>query len=196
MGKDKFENEELIEFGFPEDIWFHVNSLSSAHVYIRMNEGEDFRSLPADLVMECCHLVKHNSIEGCKKEVVSVVYTPCPNLKKTADMAPGQVSFHNKKEVIKVKNVERGKDIVKALYKSKEEKFPDLRKLRQEKENKMMREQKVKNRLEKAAQNEVESERRAEAKKWEDARDDFDDEDNMVSNKDQAGEWDDEDDFM
>ncbi len=22
MGKDKFENEELIKYGFPEDIWF------------------------------------------------------------------------------------------------------------------------------------------------------------------------------
>ena len=36
MGKDKFENEELIRYGWPEDIWFHVDNLSSAHVYIRL----------------------------------------------------------------------------------------------------------------------------------------------------------------
>ena len=33
MGKDKFENEDLIAHGWPEDFWFHVDNLSSAHVY-------------------------------------------------------------------------------------------------------------------------------------------------------------------
>ena len=37
MGRDKFENELLIENGWPEDYWFHVDNLSSAHVYIRLN---------------------------------------------------------------------------------------------------------------------------------------------------------------
>ena len=36
MGKDKFENEDLIKWGWPEDVWFHVDDLSSAHVYLRM----------------------------------------------------------------------------------------------------------------------------------------------------------------
>lgn len=36
MGKDKFENEDLISYGLPEDVWFHVDKLSSAHVYIRL----------------------------------------------------------------------------------------------------------------------------------------------------------------
>jgi predicted ribosome quality control (RQC) complex YloA/Tae2 family protein len=36
MGKDKHENELLIQYGWPEDVWFHVDSLSSAHVYLRM----------------------------------------------------------------------------------------------------------------------------------------------------------------
>lgn len=40
MGKDKHENEDLIRYGFPEDVWFHVDNLSSAHVYLRMNRGE------------------------------------------------------------------------------------------------------------------------------------------------------------
>ena len=33
MGKDKYENEDLIKWGWQEDIWFHVDDLSSAHVY-------------------------------------------------------------------------------------------------------------------------------------------------------------------
>jgi hypothetical protein len=36
MGKDKFENEDLIRWGWPEDVWFHVDGLSSAHVYARI----------------------------------------------------------------------------------------------------------------------------------------------------------------
>lgn len=31
MGKDKYENEDLIKYGLPEDCWFHVDDLSSAH---------------------------------------------------------------------------------------------------------------------------------------------------------------------
>ena len=34
MGKDKFENEDLIKYGHDEDVWFHVERLSSAHVYV------------------------------------------------------------------------------------------------------------------------------------------------------------------
>jgi len=40
MGKDKFENEELIKYGLPCDVWFHVEGMSSAHVYLRLNRNE------------------------------------------------------------------------------------------------------------------------------------------------------------
>ncbi|KAH0832397.1 hypothetical protein J3R83DRAFT_13431 [Lanmaoa asiatica] len=36
MGKDKVENEDLIKYAWPQDVWFHVDKLSSAHVYLRM----------------------------------------------------------------------------------------------------------------------------------------------------------------
>ncbi|EGR31345.1 coiled-coil domain protein [Ichthyophthirius multifiliis] len=38
MGKDKYENEDLIKYGWDEDIWFHVDDLSSAHVYLRLKK--------------------------------------------------------------------------------------------------------------------------------------------------------------
>lgn len=41
-GKDKHENEILIQYSWPEDVWFHVDDLSSAHVYIRLNKGESW----------------------------------------------------------------------------------------------------------------------------------------------------------
>ena len=36
---------------------------------------------------------------GCKTARVNVVYTPFPNLKKTANMDVGQVGFYKQKEV-------------------------------------------------------------------------------------------------
>jgi hypothetical protein len=66
MGKDKFENELLIKYGWPEDVWFHVDDLSSAHVYLRMKPEMILDDIPAEALLDCCSLVKANSIVGCK----------------------------------------------------------------------------------------------------------------------------------
>ena len=63
MGKDKFENEALIANAWPEDYWFHVDNLSSAHVYARLAAPAAGAELPEDLVRDCCQLVKANSIQ-------------------------------------------------------------------------------------------------------------------------------------
>jgi predicted ribosome quality control (RQC) complex YloA/Tae2 family protein len=95
MGKDKYENEHLIKYGLPEDVWLHVDNLSSAHVYIRMKPGMTLEDLGgSDLLMDCASLVKANSIQGCKQSTVYVIYTRWKNLKKTSDMVDGQVGFH------------------------------------------------------------------------------------------------------
>ena len=49
--------------------------------------------------------MKANSIEGCKLKEVDVVYTPASNLSKSSDMEVGQVGFHDRKLVRKVKVV-------------------------------------------------------------------------------------------
>ena len=54
MGKDKFENEDLLKYGFPEDVWFHVDNLSSAHVYLRLNKGESYKEIHPLVLKECC----------------------------------------------------------------------------------------------------------------------------------------------
>ena len=66
MGKDKEENEQLIQYGQPEDVWFHVDELSSAHVYLRMKPEMNMDDLTEDLILDCSALVKANSIAGCK----------------------------------------------------------------------------------------------------------------------------------
>ena len=87
MGKDKFENESLIQWGWPEDVWFHVDNLSSAHVYVRLKPGQTWEDITEETVRDCAQLVKENSIEGCKKASVTVIYTPWANLRKDGSMA-------------------------------------------------------------------------------------------------------------
>ena len=77
--------------------------------------------------MDCAQLTKANSIDGNKKENITIVYTPWSNLKKTGDMATGQVGFKDNKLVKKVLVETRENAIVNRLNKTKVEKFPDLR---------------------------------------------------------------------
>eukprot|EP00252_Welwitschia_mirabilis_P024880 TRINITY_DN756_c0_g1_i1.p1 TRINITY_DN756_c0_g1~~TRINITY_DN756_c0_g1_i1.p1 ORF type:complete len:216 (-),score=49.15 TRINITY_DN756_c0_g1_i1:139-786(-) len=127
MGLDKHENEELIKYGFPEDIWFHVDKLSSAHVYLRMHKGETIDDISPQLLEDCSQLVKANSIQGNKMNNIDVVYTPWSNLRKTASMDVGQVGFHNPKRVRTIKVEKRINEIVNRLNKTKIERKPDLK---------------------------------------------------------------------
>lgn len=43
---------------------FHVDNLSSAHVYVRLPEGESWEDMPKPLLEDCAQLTKANSIEG------------------------------------------------------------------------------------------------------------------------------------
>ena len=45
MGRDKYENEDLIKYGWPEDVWFHVDKVSSAHVYLRLAPGQTLETV-------------------------------------------------------------------------------------------------------------------------------------------------------
>ncbi|TEB39967.1 cytoplasmic protein [Coprinellus micaceus] len=125
MGRDKVENEELIRYAWPQDVWFHVDKLSSAHVYLRMPEGMAWDAIPESLLIDCAQLVKANSIEGNKKDNLTIIYTPGNNLKKTGDMAVGQVSFYNDKKVKRVHVPTRQNSIVNRLNKTKIEKEVD-----------------------------------------------------------------------
>ena len=125
MGRDKLENEYLIKYGLEEDVWFHVDDLSSAHVYLRLKPGMNLDDITEELLTDCASLVKANSIQGCKLSKVYVVYTRWKNLKKTNEMVDGQVGFCRPENVRRF-SVEKNNSIVRQIEKSKEEKFPDL----------------------------------------------------------------------
>ncbi|KZF25518.1 DUF814-domain-containing protein [Xylona heveae TC161] len=196
VGKDKVENEDLIKFGWEEDVWFHVDNLSSAHIYLRMRDGEEWDKLPEKLVQDCAQLTKANSIEGNKKENVSVIYTPWSNLKKDGSMAVGQVGFKDQKKVKRVLVPTRENPIVNRLNKTKVEKFPDLR---EEKEARL----KALRWKDRAAQQErkkeelrVAKERQELAWRRDHAYDDLFTEDNMEETSNQNRDADFLDDFM
>ena len=136
MGADKYENEGLIEWGQTRDVWFHVDGLSSAHVYLRLplaaaqdagtRCGDLLDRIPDPVVEEMCQLVKANSIEGCKRASVMVVWTPWANLHKDETcMQAGAVGFHDSK-LRRLRRVDKDKSIVKKLEKTRREAHPDL----------------------------------------------------------------------
>ena len=128
MGRDKFENEDLIKWGLPTDIWFHVDGLSSAHVYLRLPSSEyNLDNIPKEILEECLQLVKHNSIEGCKLKSAKICYTPWENLLKTSDMEVGAIGHKNKQDM-RYTHVEKNRDLIKALNKTMVEKEVDLEK--------------------------------------------------------------------
>ncbi|KAG5997971.1 hypothetical protein E4U52_002272 [Claviceps spartinae] len=201
VGKDKFENEDLIKYGWEEDIWFHVDKLSSAHIYLRTTTAENkppqaWDSLPEALITDLAQLTKANSIEGNKKDNITVIYTPWSNLKKDGSMDVGQVSFKDSRKVKRVLVPARENAIVNRLNKTKVEKKPDLK---QEKDD----------RLKELRRRDVEAmalRRKEEAKqaqewkekKWQKdhAYDDIFTEENMAASSNQERDMNWEDDFM
>ncbi|KAE8147091.1 hypothetical protein BDV25DRAFT_161117 [Aspergillus avenaceus] len=196
VGKDKFENEDLIKYGLDKDVWFHVDNLSSAHVYLRLRDGESWDNIPQPLLDDCAQLTKANSIEGNKKDNITVIYTPWSNLMKDGSMATGQVSFHNQKLVRKVFVRLRENVIVNRLNKTRVEKFPDFRADKEEYLKKKQKEER-KNREGQRAK-EKQEKREREQLKWqkEHAYDDLMSEENVQGSSNQDRDPDFLDDFM
>lgn len=144
MGRDKFENDELLNHSFPEDIWFHVDKFSSAHIYLRLPLGSidlagvkdkaeakrrmtaALDSIPQQVMNEMCQITRQNSIDGCKQPAVDIVYTPYLNLKKEERMDVGQVGFKDESFRLLVRNVEKDKEMIKTLEKTRQEEKVDF----------------------------------------------------------------------
>ncbi|KTG46208.1 hypothetical protein cypCar_00005383 [Cyprinus carpio] len=136
MGKDKHENEDLIKYGWPEDIWFHVDKLSSAHVYLRMPKGTTIENIPKEVLIDCAQLVKNNSIQegGMRRDNSMISFTLQPVLDQISQLCQ-KIQFTaclNKVYVIqgaqvKIVAVEKKiNEIINRLEKTKEELYPDL----------------------------------------------------------------------
>ncbi|SCU87143.1 LADA_0E02256g1_1 [Lachancea dasiensis] len=104
LGKDKFENDALIKFGYKElnYVWFHADRYSSGHVYLKLLENEkDLRDVPREVVNVCLQLCKSKSIQGNKLPQCTIIGTPWTNLRKSGAMKPGEVSFKSTRRIQK-----------------------------------------------------------------------------------------------
>eukprot|EP00826_Nyctotherus_ovalis_P051872 TRINITY_DN650_c0_g3_i3.p2 TRINITY_DN650_c0_g3~~TRINITY_DN650_c0_g3_i3.p2 ORF type:complete len:163 (+),score=87.23 TRINITY_DN650_c0_g3_i3:273-761(+) len=115
-------------------------------------ELKDINDIPKEILEECGQLTKENSIQGCKKGSVKIVYTFAANLRKEKPMATGEVSFHDNSKCMYM-NISTNKKLVKAIIKTKREENPDLKRIyedkmkdleHQEKELKVLEEHKKK----------------------------------------------------
>lgn len=118
-------------------------------MYLRRPLDESIDDINPEAIAEMCQLVKNNSIEGSKAVKVDVIYTEFSNLKKSPTMDVGTVTFYDQKLVRKVKHVERDREIVKAIEKTRVEKHPDLEKMKEDRnlEEKNRRKKETKDRI-------------------------------------------------
>lgn len=207
MGIDQHENEYLARHGWPEDIFFHVDDLSSAHIYLRcpkiidlkdfkkIKEIDDFEKvygIPSILIHECLQLTKANSIQGCKEKEVSIICSPWQNLLKTQDMEVGSISFKNSKIVPVFHKITENKQIKKQLIKTKKKEivnekwFIESKERRNQKEKlgKLAEKRAAKKAAKKAKELEKEKRRKEKQEKEERSYDRLFDDSLMKSNKD------------
>lgn len=192
MGVDQYENDELIRWGWPEDVWFHVDKFSSAHVYLRLRLGQTIDDIPSTVLEDAAQLVKANSIDGNKINDVDVIYTMWSNLKKTQGMGVGQVGFHREKDVRKIRVAKRINTIVNRLTKTKRSEQVNLRAEREERDR-LEREDKKKILREQKEREKAEEKRRQEEAEMRSYNSLFTTS-NMTSNTENSGY--DSDDFM
>jgi predicted ribosome quality control (RQC) complex YloA/Tae2 family protein len=132
MGKDKYENTELLQLAESEDLWFHVQHVSSAHVYLKYTGAA--RPSPSEtsvVVTALAQLVKMNSIEGSKSDCVDVVYCKVSNLQSASggEKSAGLVHIKNESACSFVKGVRSEKEAEKLFKKCKFEPHDGLQQL-------------------------------------------------------------------
>nr|POE47439.1 coiled-coil domain-containing protein 25 [Quercus suber] len=126
--------------------YFTSNVVSpAAFIYVGKDkvESEKWDSIAPDLLVDCAQLTKANSIEGNKKDNVTVIYTPWSNLKKSGAMATGQVGFKNDKMVKRLYVEKRENAIVNRLNKTKVEKYPDFREEKAARERELRKRERI-----------------------------------------------------
>jgi len=161
-----------------------------------MNEDDTWDKIPEDLLTDCAQLTKANSIEGNKKDNVTVIYTPWSNLRKDGSMAVGQVGFKDPRMVKKILVPARQNPIINRLNKTKVEKFPDLKTEKEERLREVSKKNQAAVHARKKEEAKIAKERRELKHQKEHAYDDLFTEDNLEQSSNQNRDEDFLDDFM
>jgi predicted ribosome quality control (RQC) complex YloA/Tae2 family protein len=97
MGKDKYENEELIKHAFPLDIWFHVDNQPSCHVILNNDDKVKLNDIPRQVLKRAAYLCKINSSAKTQPKC-DVIYAPISAITKTQIV--GQVTVSSTTKLI------------------------------------------------------------------------------------------------
>ena len=88
VGQNQHENHAILDAAEPDDIWFHIHGMSSAHVIARVPAGLS-RKERGKLIKQGAVLCKNHTHKVVSQKNTSIVYTTCRHVEKTT--VPGQV---------------------------------------------------------------------------------------------------------
>jgi predicted ribosome quality control (RQC) complex YloA/Tae2 family protein len=98
VGKNAKNNDLLtVQHAHKEDLWLHAKDVSGSHVIIKHQSGKTF---PTDVIEKAASLAAYYS-KRSTDSLCPVIVTPKKFVRKTKDLAPGQVIVE-KEEVIMV----------------------------------------------------------------------------------------------
>ena len=82
LGKNKFENDKLIDESGDYDIWFHINNLPSSHGILFTNSSN---KVDRAILKICCLFLKQNSKYKSEKKL-EIIVCKISNIRKTKNI--------------------------------------------------------------------------------------------------------------
>jgi len=79
IGENAQDNWDIITRSKQNDIWFHLDGLSSPHVIL---EVADLKTIPKQILIKCCNLCKEYSKYKTLNKI-NVIYTEVKNISKS-----------------------------------------------------------------------------------------------------------------
>ncbi len=97
IGRSQQENHDVIDFGGPDDLWFHVADQSSCHVVAVLPVDCD-RKQRSKIIRHGARLCKQytNSVKSSSQ--VPITYAPIRCV--TKDMVPGRVHVTDERTIV------------------------------------------------------------------------------------------------
>jgi len=95
IGKNKYNNWELIDNATENDVWFHVANSSSSHIILETDIP--INKIPIQVIKRCACLCKSHSSSRSVKDC-EIIYTNIKNITKTKNV--GEVIATNTKRIV------------------------------------------------------------------------------------------------
>ena len=100
IGQNAKENDQLVKKANQNDLWFHLQGMSSPHVILKASKG--FEPPPSLIYLAAAQVKFHSKMKNNRSNV-KVNYLQAKYVKRTN--TPGMVTLQKKASVISVKEV-------------------------------------------------------------------------------------------